>query len=92
MPAELSSDPKMSRKTGSISLSEYQQQQQQRNSKEFCSSGGGIDVIEEDDSEFGDDRGGVGRPWANSEDVSYFLLKVIAGNALVLIDYAIAAR
>lgn len=91
MPAEKYPDPGMSRKDGSISLSEYQQQQQ-RKSKEF-STRAGIEAIEEEgDSEFGDDRGGVGRPWANSEDVSYFLLKVIAGNALVLIDYAIAAR
>lgn len=41
-----------------------------------------------------DDRGGVGigRPWANSEDVSYFLLKVIVGNTLILVDFFIAAR
>lgn len=39
-----------------------------------------------------DDRGGIGRPWANSEDVSYFILKVVVGNALVLVDFLIAAR
>ncbi|CAM9121074.1 unnamed protein product, partial [Scytosiphon promiscuus] len=41
-----------------------------------------------------DDLGGigVGRPWSNSEDLSYFLLKVVVGNALVLLDFFLAVR
>lgn len=88
-PAELHSDPEVFRKNESISLSA--DQQQQLSSVEFDRESG-VEAIEECYSEFGDDRGGVGRPWANSEDVSYFLLKVIAGNAMVLIDFAVAAR
>lgn len=52
----------------------------------------GIGGMEEGCGEAGDDRGSVARPWANGEDVSYFFFKVIAGNALVLIDFVIAAR
>lgn len=43
-------------------------------------------------SAYGDDRGGVGRPWANSEDVLYFLFKVVFGNALMVLDYLVAVR
>lgn len=52
----------------------------------------GIGAMEEGRGELGDDRGSIARPWANSEDVCYFLFKVIAGNALVLIDFVIAVR
>ncbi|CAM9270584.1 unnamed protein product [Hapterophycus canaliculatus] len=53
----------------------------------------GFGVAEEGGGGYSEDeRGGIGRPWANSEDVSYFLLKVIVGNALVLVDFFIAAR
>lgn len=60
-------------------------------SEEFVRNSG-IRAMEEGSGESGDDSGSVVRPWANGEDVSYFLLKVIAGNALVLIDFVIAVR
>lgn len=60
------------------------------NSEELVGRKSGIGAMEEGRGE--DDRGSVARPWANSEDVCYFLFKVIAGNALVLIDFVIAVR
>lgn len=67
---------------------------QQRHSRRLLNSGAGgaIGAIEEGFGELGDDGAGLGRPWANSEDVSYFLFKVVVGNALVLMDCVIAAR
>eukprot|EP00903_Cladosiphon_okamuranus_P022077 g20303.t2 len=61
------------------------------NSEELGTTGG-IGGVEEGHGELGDDSGNLARPWANGEDVSYFLFKVIAGNALVLIDFVIAVR
>lgn len=51
--------------------------------------GGGRAVSSPDGSR---DRIGYSRPWETSEDVSYFLLKVVAGNSLALLDFFFAAR
>lgn len=40
----------------------------------------------------GDDEGGVARPWVSSEDVLYFLIKVVVGNALMVLDLFVAVR
>lgn len=39
-----------------------------------------------------DDGGGVARPWVSSEDVFYFLIKVVVGNALMVLDFIVALR
>lgn len=46
----------------------------------------------EDLSAIADDKDGVSRPWANSEDVCYFLLKVSVGSMLVVLDHVVADR
>lgn len=66
-------------------------ERENENSGEFGRKGG-IGAMGEGNCELGDDRGSVAGPWANGEDVCYFLLKVIGGNALVLIDFVIAVR
>lgn len=57
---------------------------------------GDLEVGDEDEerplSDHGDDRGGVGRPWENGEDVFYFVFKVVVGCALAVFDYLVAAR
>lgn len=41
---------------------------------------------------YGDDRSGVGQPWATGEDAYYFLFKVVVGNASAILDLFVAAR
>lgn len=38
------------------------------------------------------DSGDPGKPWETSEDVVYFIFKIVAGNSLELLDYFFAAR
>ena len=83
MPTGLCLDPERARGDGSPTLSDDSEELGRR---------GWVGGMEEGYGELGDDRGSVARPWANAEDVSYFFFKVIAGNALVLIDFVIAAR
>ncbi|CAM9494503.1 unnamed protein product, partial [Ectocarpus fasciculatus] len=66
--------------------------QQQQDSEELDREVG-VGAMEEGCfCEYGDDGTGASRLWANSEDLCYFLLKVVVGNALVLIDLVVAAR
>lgn len=41
-------------------------------------------------SDYGNDRDSPGRPWETSEDVCYFMFKVVVGSALIVLDFAVA--